>query len=129
MQPPLIAHVIFELGVGGLENGLINLINRMPADAYRHAIVCVKGASGFERRLQRADVTIVELGKKPGVGLTAHKRAWQAFRRLRPLIVHTRNLAALEMLVPAWCAGVPVRIHSEHGRDGKDVNGDYWRYN
>ncbi|HTE43467.1 MAG TPA: glycosyltransferase, partial [Steroidobacteraceae bacterium] len=129
MQPPLIAHVIFDLGVGGLENGLINLINCMPVDRYRHAIVCVKGASGFERRLQRSDVEIVQLHKAPGLGLSAHLRAWREFRRLRPTIVHTRNIAALEMMMPAWLARVPVRIHSEHGRDGKDIGGHYWRHN
>ena len=35
---PLIVHVIHRLAVGGLENGLVNLINRMPADRYRHAM-------------------------------------------------------------------------------------------
>ncbi len=34
---PLIAHVIHRLDVGGMENGLVNLINRLPADRYRHA--------------------------------------------------------------------------------------------
>jgi sugar transferase (PEP-CTERM/EpsH1 system associated) len=37
--------------------------------------------------------------------------------------VHSRNLAALETLVPAWLAGVPVRIHGEHGRDVGDLDG------
>jgi len=129
MQPPLIAHVIFELDVGGLETGVINLINRMPADAYRHAIVCVGAARGLERRLQRTDVTIVSLDKKPGHDPGVHVRAWRTFRRLRPLIVHTRNLAALEMQAAAWLAGVPIRIHSEHGRDGLDMHGHYWRHN
>ena len=30
---PLIAHVVFRFAVGGLENGLVNLINRMPSNA------------------------------------------------------------------------------------------------
>ena len=29
--PPLIVHVVFRFGIGGLENGIVNLINRMPA--------------------------------------------------------------------------------------------------
>jgi len=33
-QPPLIAHVIQQLTVGGLENGLVNLINHIPAERY-----------------------------------------------------------------------------------------------
>ena len=128
MQPPLIAHVIFELDVGGLENGLVNLINHMPAEAFRHAIVCVGAGQGLKHRLTR-DVPVITLGKKPGMDLGVHARAWRVFRQLKPHIVHTRNLAALEMQAAAWAAGVPVRIHSEHGRDGRDMQGTYWRHN
>lgn len=60
-HPPLIVHVIFHLGVGGLENGLVNLINHIPADRYRHAIICLKGFSEFHKRLNRDDVEIIAL--------------------------------------------------------------------
>jgi len=49
-------------------------------------------------------------------------------RQWRPQVVHTRNLAALEMQVPAWWAGVPLRVHGEHGRDAHDVDGTMRRY-
>src|SRR5262245_27027970 len=52
---PLIAHVIYRLDVGGLENGLVNLINRIPADRFRHAIVCLTDYSEFSRRIRRDD--------------------------------------------------------------------------
>ena len=39
-----------------------------------------------------------------------------------------RNLAALEMTVPAWAAGVPVRIHGEHGWDTSDPGGVSRKY-
>ena len=35
----------------------------------------------------------------------------------------TRNLAALEAVVPAWLAGVPATVHSEHGWDVSDPGG------
>jgi hypothetical protein len=47
---------------------------------------------------------------------------------MRPAIVHTRNLAALETVVPAWAAGVPIRIHGEHGRDMLDLHGSNRKY-
>ena len=61
--------------------------------------------------------------KAPGHGRQAVPAAVRLFRRLRPAIVHTRNLAALEASVPAWLPGVPVRIHGEHGRDVGDLDG------
>ncbi len=32
-SPPLVAHVIYALTTGGLENGLVNIINRYAARA------------------------------------------------------------------------------------------------
>lgn len=127
--PPLIAHVLFHLGIGGMENGVVNLINHMPRQRYRHAIVCVRGKTDFDRRVTRDDVPIITLGQKPGIDFGSYARAWRTFRELKPDLVHTRNLAALEMQLPAALAGVPARVHSEHGRDGRDLHGDYRPYN
>src|SRR3990172_4252284 len=93
---PLIAHVIHRLDVGGMENGLVNLINRMPGDRYRHAVVSLTDSTRFADRISRGDVPIVTLRKKPGQDPGLHWRLFQTFRRLRPTIVHTRNLAAVE---------------------------------
>lgn len=65
-QPPLIAHVIYRLGIGGLENGLINLINNMPVNKYRHIIICLKGSTQFRERLKRKDVQVIDLKKRMG---------------------------------------------------------------
>lgn len=54
ISPPLIAHVIYHLGVGGLENGLVNLINHLPQDRYRHVIICLKGYTDFLNELKEA---------------------------------------------------------------------------
>jgi len=43
-------------------------------------------------------------------------------------VVHSRNLAALEVTIPAWLAGVPARIHGEHGRDVSDLDGSSRKY-
>jgi len=49
-----------------VENGLVNLINRMPAERYRHAIVCIMDYSYFRLRIQRPDVECYALHKPPG---------------------------------------------------------------
>jgi sugar transferase (PEP-CTERM/EpsH1 system associated) len=120
---PLIAHVIFRLDVGGLENGLVNLINRMPEDRFRHAIICIDRSTEFRRRIRRDDVEIFDIRKRPGRDLRASWRLYQVLRQLRPHIVHTRNLGALDALLPAICAGVRHRIHGEHGWDVDDLQG------
>src|SRR5690348_11336852 len=113
---PLIVHVVYRFDIGGLENGIVNLVNRMPAGRWRHAILALTSVSmRFARRIERADVRYIELGKRPGHLLREYPRLYRLFRELQPSVVHTRNLAALEAVVPAWAAGVPVRIHGEHG--------------
>ena len=124
---PLVAHVIYRLDVGGLENGLVNLINRIPAERFRHVIVSLTDYSEFRRRIQRGDVPVFALNKPPGNSLVTQYKLWRLLNRLRPDIVHTRNIGALEATLPAALAGVPVRIHGEHGRDVNDLDGNNTR--
>ncbi len=122
-QPPLIAHVIYALSIGGLENGLVNIINRMPSDRYRHAIVCLSGYDDFAERIEQNNVSLFSLDKRPGKDLDLYRRCFLLLRRLRPDIVHTRNLAALEMQIPACFAGISARVHGEHGWGAEDPDG------
>lgn len=129
MQPPLIAHIVYRFAVGGLENGIVNLVNRMPGSRWRHAIVALTDvAAEFTKRIERSDVQCIALGKRPGHLVRYYPSLFRLFRDLRPAVVHTRNLAALEAVVPAWAAGVPVRIHGEHGWDMQDPDGRRRRY-
>ena len=126
---PLVVHIVYRFDTGGLENGVVNLINHLPALAYRHAVVALtEVVPSFAQRIQRDDVAYFSLHKPPGHGAKLYPRLAQLFRQLRPAIVHTRNLAALECQVPARWAGVPVRIHGEHGRDVDDLDGTRRRY-
>lgn len=125
---PLIAHVVFRFDVGGLENGLVNLINHLPREAFRHAIVSLTEITDFRQRIVHDDVKFIALGKGPGHALKLYPRLYSLFRQMQPAIVHSRNLAALEALVPAWAAGVGLRIHGEHGRDMGDLHGSSRKY-
>ena len=125
---PLLVHVVHSFEMGGLQNGLLNLLDGLPAQRYRHAVVSLTSLSGFERRLRRDDVRFYALHKAPGLGLATHAALWRLLRRLRPALVHTRNIAALEMQAVAWAAGVPARVHGEHGWDVHDPSGQSARY-
>jgi sugar transferase (PEP-CTERM/EpsH1 system associated) len=82
----------------------------------------------FAQRIAHRDVVYVALNKRPGHLVRDYPRLLREFKTLRPAIVHSRNLAALEAVVPAWAAGVPVRIHGEHGWDIQDPAGRRRRY-
>jgi sugar transferase (PEP-CTERM/EpsH1 system associated) len=123
-EPRLIAHVVYHFGVGGLENGVVNLINRLPVSRWRHAVIALtQVAPAMKARVMRPDVAYVALDKDPGHLYPLYPRLFRLFRELRPAVVHTRNLAALEAVIPARFARVPAVVHGEHGRDANDIDG------
>lgn len=127
-QPPMIVHIIYALSTGGLENGLVNIINRCPPSRYRHVIICLTGAEHFASRLTAPNVDVIELHKKPGHDLRMYWRLWRHLRRLRPAVVHTRNLAALETHALGLLMPGCKRVHGEHGRDMHDLDGSNRKY-
>ena len=120
---PLVVHLIYRLDCGGLENLLVERINRMAPQCYRHAIVCLTGYTAFARRIGRPDVTLHALDKPAGAAPGTHLHLWRLLRRLQPAILHTYNLSALEYAPAALLAGVPIRINGAHGRDAADPLG------
>src|SRR5579862_2670517 len=128
MGPPkLIAHVIHHLHIGGLENGLVNLINYIPPERYRHLVVCAEDFSDFRDRIARPDVAVIALKKSTLSRGATHRRLLAVFNEQRPAIVHGRNLSGLDALLPAWRAGVRTRIQGEHGWDVSDIDGTRFR--
>ncbi len=122
--PPLIVHVVHCFDVGGMENGVVNLINALPGDFADHCIVALTDAEpGFVERIHRPNVRIATLHRPPGQTARIFPRLYRLLRDLRPAIFHTRNVGTLETQFVAWLARVPVRIHGEHGWDIADLGG------
>ena len=109
--------------MGGMENGLVNLINNLPASRYRHAIACIEDFSDFRNRITRPDVEVIALNRSR-LGVWAMRREiFRLCRRLKPAIVHSRNQSGLDALLPARLAGVPHCVHGEHGWDVDNLDG------
>lgn len=125
---PLIAHIVYRFDYGGLENGVVNVVNGLPDELFRHAIIALTEASDFRFRIRKSDVPVYELKKQPGKDPGAYLRLFQLLRRLRPALVHTRNLGALDSILVAKLAGVPARVHGEHGWDTYDPDGTNRKY-
>ena len=118
-RPHLLCHVIHRLDHGGLEHGLVKLVNGLPGDEFRHVIVTLAGAGALRDALPPG-VQVIDCPKRPGQDPGLQWQLWRVLRELRPDIVHTRNLATLELQLAARLAGVPVRLHGEHGHDMHD---------
>ncbi len=121
---PLVLHIVHRFATGGLENGVVNLINHMPVAAYRHVVLALTEVTEFRHRITREDVGFVSMHKPAGHGFHAWGALVSALRELKPAVVHTRNLGPLEMQPAAAWAGVPARVHGEHGRELNDLDGN-----
>ncbi|MEZ5501977.1 MAG: TIGR03088 family PEP-CTERM/XrtA system glycosyltransferase [Halioglobus sp.] len=125
---PLVAHIIYALSTGGLENGLVNIINRSPSDRYRHVVICLTSADAFATRITASDVDIFELHKREGLDIECYRRLRKILKKIRPDIIHSRNLAALESQLCGIGLGRVRRVHGEHGREINDLDGSNWKY-
>ena len=128
LHSPLVAHVLFRFDYGGLENGVANLINRLPTHVARHVVISLTEATDFARRIRRPDVEVLTVRKRPGKDPGAYLRFTRLLRLLRPDIVHTRNIGTMDCQAIAALLGVPYRIHSEHGWDTTDQEGKSNKY-
>jgi sugar transferase (PEP-CTERM/EpsH1 system associated) len=115
--------VIHHLVIGGMENGLVNLINRMPATRFRHAIACIEDYSDFRQRIARDDVEVFAMNRSRAGLWSVRRELFRLARRLRPSIVHTRGMSGLDALLPTRLAGVTRHVHGEHGWDMHDLHG------
>jgi hypothetical protein len=121
---PLVVHVVYRFDTGGLENGVVNLINHMPAPL---RLPACRGGADRGDRLQAARPArrreFICAAQAAGHGGKLYPKLYRLFRQLRPAVVHTRNLARWKCRCPAGRPGVPVRVHGEHGRDVGDLDG------
>lgn len=121
MSRPIVAHVVRSLATGGLENGVVNLVNAT-AERFQHVVVCMTTAGSFRARLAPG-IDVVCLDKQPGREIQTLVRLARLLRRLRPAIVHSRNWPTIDAVIAARLAGVRVVLHGEHGREAADPNG------
>jgi len=108
--------------MGGLENGVVNLINRTDANIFCHEICCVTRSGKAESRLNR-NIKIFELLKPEGNDWHILPKLIKVIRAEKPDIVHTRNWGTVDGIIAAKVSGVGSVIHGEHGWNMDDPEG------
>jgi len=112
-----IQHVVLSLQPGGLENGVVNVVNGLDRARFRSSLCCLQQAGEFAKRIHAPSTQIHEFGLSGGNDMKLPWRLARLFRQTKPDIVHTRNPEAFFYgFLGAKLAGVPCIVHSEHGR-------------
>ena len=126
-MPIRIMHVVDHLGKGGLENGLVNLIEHLDPLRFEHVVYAIRKLGPNAERLAKSGVEVICQGKQDSDSPFQVGKLASAIRRVRPDIVHSRNWAAVEaVLAGRWVRSCKV-VHSEHGLEaGADVR-EPWR--
>lgn len=127
-QKPVIVHLIYRLDIGGLERVMLNCINQMQGEKFKHVIVSLTNANNFAQSKDNL-IDVYCLGKKEGSDLGVHLKLFKLLREIKPAILHTYNLPTIEYHPISWLAGVKGHIHAEHGRDIGDPQGVNKKHN
>jgi sugar transferase (PEP-CTERM/EpsH1 system associated) len=126
-RPIKVLHILHAFSHGGLENGIVNIINGSPPDI-EHELCLLTTADEFIDRL-RKPVRSYQLRKRPGNSLRTILDLRRFIRQSGANIVHTRNWGAFDGVIAAClCPGIAL-LHGEHGRDISDTQGRNRRRN
>jgi sugar transferase (PEP-CTERM/EpsH1 system associated) len=127
MAPIRILHIVDSLGKGGLENGLVNLIQQMDESRFEHTICAIRYLGANAERLPRDRVRVISLEKQAARSRVHVGALARVIREVKPDIVHSRNWAAVEGVLAARLVGGCKVIHSEHGLDVDTILEEPWR--
>jgi sugar transferase (PEP-CTERM/EpsH1 system associated) len=128
-KPCHVVHLVYRFATGGLENVIVQLINGLPHQSFRHTVVALTEADpAFAARITRPDVEVISLNKRPGQPFGLYPKVYRLLRRLKPDVLHSCNLAAMEFAPMAALARIPLRVHAEHGWDVGELGGSNARY-
>lgn len=116
VRPVRVMHVIHHLQPGGMEYGLVKIVNGLSGGEVESIICSTTTASPAMKALLAPGVRVVELTRRAGNDPTLIWQLFRTFRAERPHIVHTHAWGTLvEGYVAARLARVPVLMHGEHG--------------
>jgi sugar transferase (PEP-CTERM/EpsH1 system associated) len=123
VQDPIkIVHVVHSFGVGGLENGVVNLINHLD-EHFEHTVLCLSRSGAMAKRLENQRVAVVEMRLPTDKFRFPILKLSRVLRAIGPDIVHTRGWSSVDAISAARVTGIPHVVHGEHGWEAADPQG------
>lgn len=117
-----VVHLVYSFGCGGLEKVIVNLINHSKQYDVEHIIISLTDDLAMQEQLAEK-IKIYVLNKASGNDISSHLKLFKILKKIKPQVINTYNFGTIEYHLIAKIAGVPVRVHSDHGRGGDDPQG------
>ena len=123
-----ILHVIHDLGFGGAQRLLTDLVLNIDTQRYAASVAVLYSplAMPCEEELQKRDVRVFYLGKHPGLDAGAVLRLGAVLRDVRPNVVHTHCHALRYVLPHVLARKVRVAVHTVHNLAAQDAGRPRW---
>jgi glycosyltransferase involved in cell wall biosynthesis len=116
-DPIHVVHVTLSLDHGGLERVVLHLAQQAPRLNQRVSIICIERRGALAEEAEKLDATVHSINKPPGLRLKTRGEVHAVLKQLNPDVVHTHQNTALFYTAPAaHRLGVPVIVHTEHGK-------------
>lgn len=117
-----VVHLVYSFGCGGLEKVIANLINYSTAYDVEHVIISLTADVSMSEQVNE-NVRVIVLNKRSGNDISSHVQLFGLLKKLKPKAINTYNFGTIEYHFVAKMAGVPIQVHSDHGRGGDDPFG------
>jgi sugar transferase (PEP-CTERM/EpsH1 system associated) len=117
-SPRRLMHVVISLEVGGLERFVADLVRATDRGRFEVEVCCLDEPGALAAELRDAGVRVTSLGLSRAGGAEVLRALTRRMRRAGTDVVHTHNVLAHKFgALAARCAGVPVVVHTKHGRN------------
>lgn len=115
-HPVRVLHVLDSLAPGGLENGVVNVAQRLHGQGFDIHAACLRFRGDFAERMPEPDKVVV-MGKTSGFSLKAVSALREHIRKTKADVIHSHNLGTLIYAALATFGGRthPI-VHGEHGQ-------------
>ena len=111
-----VLHVVQSLETGGLENGVVNLMNHADIEQFQIDTLCIRDEGELSKRVDKTKAQVFFDGNKDHGFFTGIKKVMTVCKSGDYHIIHSHGLATLIIsFVAKILTGVPVIINGEHG--------------
>lgn len=111
-----IVHLVESLELGGMENGIVNLVNRRDRERFEVTICCLSHPGALADRLADSGASLFCLGWKSGFRPQIISTLARELRSRKVDVLHTHGwLTLVYGAVACKLAGVPALVNGEHG--------------